>query len=54
VLVIESTLEIKIPNAVVTVSGLKPVIDRWTLTPDGRTLSHVTDDPKQLLVYDKQ
>jgi hypothetical protein len=54
VLVIESTLQLKIPNAVVTVSGLKPVIDRWTLAPDGRTLSHEADEPKEILVYDKQ
>jgi hypothetical protein len=53
-LVIESVLQIKIPNVVVNVSGLKPVIDRWTLGPDGRTLSHETDDPKQILVYNKQ
>ena len=54
VLVIESTLEIKIPNVVVNVSGLKPVIDRWTLAADGRTLTHETYDPKELSVYDKQ
>jgi hypothetical protein len=53
VLVIESTLQVKVPNVVVTVSGLKPIIDRWTLAPDGRTLSHETDDPKQIFVYDK-
>jgi len=54
VLVIESTLEIKIPNVVVNVSGLKPVIDRWTLAADGRTLTHETYDPKETSVYDKQ
>ena len=55
VLVIESTLEIKIPNVVVNVSGLKPVIDRWTLAADGRTLTHETSDPnKEISVYDKQ
>ena len=54
VLVIESTLEIKIPNVVVNVSGHKPVIDRWTLAADGRTLTHETYDPKELSVYDKQ
>jgi hypothetical protein len=54
VLVIESTLEIKIPNVVVTVTGLKPVIDTWTLAADGRTLTHETEDPKEILVYDKQ
>jgi hypothetical protein len=53
-LVIESTLEIKIPNVVVNVSGLKPVIDRWTLAADGRTLTHEADDAKQISVYDKQ
>ncbi len=54
VLVIESTLEIKVPNAVVTVSGLKPVIDAWTLAADGRTLTHETNDHKEIFVYDKQ
>jgi hypothetical protein len=54
VLVIESTLEMKIPNVVVTVSGLKPVIDTWTLAADGRTLTHATNDPKEIFVYDKQ
>jgi hypothetical protein len=54
VLVIESTLEIKIPNVVVNVSGLKPVIDRWTLAADGRTLTHESYDPKEISVYDKQ
>ncbi len=54
VLVIESTLEIKIPNVVVNVSGLKPVIDTWTLSADGRTLTHETNGPKEIFVYDKQ
>ncbi|MGD0841324.1 MAG: hypothetical protein ABSA32_09230 [Candidatus Acidiferrales bacterium] len=54
VLVIESTLEMKIPNVVVTVSGLKPVVDTWTLATDGRTLTHEIDDPKEISVYDKQ
>jgi hypothetical protein len=54
VLVIESTLEIKIPNVGVNVSGLKPVIDKWALAADGRTLTHETYDPKQISVYDKQ
>jgi hypothetical protein len=53
-LVIESTLEVKIPNVVVTVSGLKPVIDTWTLAADGRTLTHETNDGKEIFVYDKQ
>jgi hypothetical protein len=54
-LVIESTLQVKVPNVVVTVSGLKPIIDRWTLAPDGRTLSHETnDDTKQIFIFDKQ
>jgi hypothetical protein len=53
-LVIESTLELKIPNVVVNVSGLKPVIDRWTMAADGRTLTHETYDPKEISVYDKQ
>ena len=54
VLVIESTLEVKIPNVVVTVSGLKPIIDTWTLAADGRTLTHETNDGKEIFVYDKQ
>ena len=54
VLVIESTLEMKIPNVVVTVTGLKPIVDTWTLASDGRTLTHETDDPKEIFVYDKQ
>jgi len=54
VLVVESTLEMKVPNVVVTVSGLKPVVDTWTLAADGRTLTHEIDDPKEVFVYDKQ
>jgi hypothetical protein len=54
VLVIESTLHMKIPNVVVAVSGLKPVIDTWALGADGRTLTHETGDPKEIFVYDKQ
>ena len=54
VLVIESTLEVKIPNVVVTVSGLKPVIDTWTQAPDGRTLTHETNDGKEIFAYDRQ
>lgn len=53
-LVIESTLEIEIPNVVVNVSGLKPVIDKWTMAADGRTLTRETYDPKEISVYDKQ
>lgn len=53
-LVIESTLQIKIPNVTVAVSGLKPVVDRWTLAPDGRTLSHEAPSSKEVFVYDKQ
>jgi len=53
-LVIESTLHMKMPNVVVTVSGLKPVIDTWTLAADGRTLTHETDEPKEIFVYDRQ
>jgi hypothetical protein len=53
-LVIESTLEIKVPNVVVTVTGLKPVVDTWTLAPDGRTLTHDMNDHKEIFVYDKQ
>ena len=54
VLVIESTLDIKIPNATVVVTGLKPVIDTWTLAADGRTLTHDADDHKEIYVYEKQ
>jgi len=53
-LVIESTLQIKIPNATVSVSGLKPIVDRWTLAADGRMLIHEAPDSKEMLVYDKQ
>jgi hypothetical protein len=54
VLVIESTLDIKIPNATVVVTGLKPIIDTWTLAVDGRTLTHDSDDHKEIYVYKKQ
>jgi hypothetical protein len=54
VLVIESTLDIKIPNATVVVTGLKPVIDTWTLAADGRTLTHDAADHKEIYVYQKQ
>lgn len=54
VLVVESTLDIKVPNATVVVTGLKPVIDRWTLAADGRTLTHDADDHKETYVYEKQ
>jgi len=53
-LVIESTLQIKVPNVTVSVSGLKPIVDRWTLGPDGRTLTHEAPDSKEMFVYDKQ
>jgi len=54
VLVIESTLDIKVPNATVVVTGLKPVIDTWTLATDGRTLTHDASDHKEIYVYEKQ
>jgi len=54
VLVIESTLDIKIPNATVVVTGLKPVVDTWTLTADGKTLTHDAADHKEIYVYEKQ
>jgi hypothetical protein len=54
VLVIESTLEIKVPNATVVVTGLKPVIDTWTLAADGRTLTQDAADHKEIYVYEKQ
>src|SRR5882762_6110398 len=54
VLVIESTLDIKVPNATVIVTGLKPVIDTWALAADGRTLTHDADDHKEIYVYEKQ
>ena len=53
-LVIESTLDIKVPNATVVVTGLKPVIDTWTLAADGRTLTHDAADHKEIYVYEKQ
>jgi hypothetical protein len=54
VLVIESTLDIKVPNATVVVTGLKPVIYTWTLAVDGRTLTNDAADHKEIFVYDKQ
>ena len=54
VLVIESTLDIKIPNATVAVTGLKPVIDTWRLATDGRTLTNDAADHKEIYVYEKQ
>jgi hypothetical protein len=54
VLVIESTLDIKVPNAAVVVTGLKPVIDTWTLAADGRTLTHDAADHEEIYVYEKQ
>ena len=54
VLIIESTLDIKVPNATVVVTGLKPVIDTWTLAADGRTLTHDASDHKEVYVYEKQ
>jgi hypothetical protein len=54
VLVIESTLDIKVPNATVMVTGLKPVIDTWTLSADRHSLSHDTPDHKEVLFYDRQ
>jgi hypothetical protein len=54
VLVIESTLDIKVPNVTVVVTGLKPVVDTWALAADGRTLTHDADDHKEIFVYDKQ
>jgi hypothetical protein len=53
-LVIESTLDIKIPNATVVVTGLKPIIDTWTLTAEGRILTNDADDHKEIYVYEKQ
>ena len=54
VLVIESTLDIKVPDATVVVTGLKPVVDTWTLAADGRTLTHDAADHKEIYVYEKQ
>jgi hypothetical protein len=54
VLVIESTLDLKVPNATVVVTGLKPVIDTWTLAADGRTLTHDAADHAEIYVYEKQ
>jgi hypothetical protein len=54
VLVIESTLDIQVPNATVLVTGLKPVVDMWTLSTDGRTLTHDASNHKEIYVYEKQ
>jgi len=35
-------------------ASLPPRVVRWTLSKDGRQLSRESDDPKQILVYDKQ
>ena len=53
-LVIESILDIKVPNATVIVTGLKPVIDTWALSADGRTLTNDADVHKEIYVYEKQ
>lgn len=53
-LIIESTLDIKVPNVTVVVTGLKPIIDAWTLSADGRTLTHDANDHKEIYVYEKQ
>ena len=53
-LVIESTLDIKVPNATVNVTGLKPVVDTWTLAADGRTLTHDANEHEGVYVYEKQ
>ena len=53
-LLIESILEIKMPRVELNVTGLKPIVNKWTLTPDGRTLTHEADDGKEVFVYDKQ
>jgi hypothetical protein len=53
VLVIESTLALKIPGVVVNVSGLKPVVDTWTMAADGKTLTHEANDHKEIYVYEK-
>ena len=54
VLVIESTLDMKVPDATVVVTGLKPVVDTWTLATDGRTLTHDAADRKEIYVYERQ
>ena len=51
-LVIESTLDLGIPNMVVT--GLKPIVDTWSLSSDGRVLTNDADDHKETYIYDKQ
>jgi hypothetical protein len=53
-LVIESTLDIRVPNATVIVTGLKPVIDTWALSADSRTLTHDAADHKEIYVYEKR
>lgn len=54
VLVIESTLDIKVPNVTVVVTGLKPIIDTWTLAADGHTLTHDANDHKEIYIFEKQ
>jgi hypothetical protein len=54
VLFIESWLDIKVPNATVVVTGLKPVVDTWTLSADGKVLTHDAADHKEIYVYEKQ
>lgn len=53
-LVVESMLAIKIPNLSLNVQGLKPLVDKWTVSSDGRTLSHLSPDGTETRVYDKQ
>ncbi len=53
-LVVEFTLQMKILNVSVNVSGLKPIVAKWSLSADGRTLIDDAADGKQILVYDKQ
>jgi hypothetical protein len=53
-LVIESTLDIKVPNVTVVVTGLKPIVDIWSLAGDGRTLTHDANDHKEIYIYERQ
>jgi hypothetical protein len=46
--------DVKVPNATVVVTGLKPVIDTWTLSADCRTLTHDSGDHKEIYIYEKQ
>jgi hypothetical protein len=51
-LVVETVLQIKIPG--ISVSGVKPIVVKWYLSADGRTLTNEADDAKEIYVFEKQ